>query len=179
MARTKFYLSPLNGIHPQTIPQLRLQPNRAINPGKTGHIQGLMSDSPFFFATVMGVTSIPWFRSYLSKRTQSVIINGVKSESMDVTCGVPHGSILGPQLFLLYINDLHVSVSSCKLALYADDSALIFSHKDAGVIANTLSFDLGVCKQCCATTSCLSMLEKPNVYCLVRQRKQIRLATFK
>ena len=95
----------------------------------------------------MGVTSIPWFRSYLSQRTQSVIINGIKSESMDVTCGVPQGSILGPQLFLLYINDLHVSVSSCKLALYADDSALIYSHRDAGVIANVLSFDLGICKQ--------------------------------
>ena len=63
---------------------------------------------------------------------------------MAITCGVPQGSILGPQLFLLYINDLHVSVSSCKLALYADDSALIYSHRDANVIADILSSDLGI-----------------------------------
>ena len=69
--------------------------------------------------------------------------NGVHSDFMHVTCGVPQGSILGPQLFLL---DSHFSISRCRLSLYADDSALVFSHKSLDVVANTLSVDLGDCK---------------------------------
>ena len=52
--------------------------------------------------------------------------------------------ILGPLLFLLYVNDMQISVS-CKLVLYADDSALIFSHTDWRIIQETLSSELGNC----------------------------------
>ena len=63
-----------------------------------------------------------------------------------MTCGVPQGSILGPQLFLIYINDMCISLD-CKLSLYADDSALLFAQKDASVIADRLSLELTRCKQ--------------------------------
>ena len=63
-----------------------------------------------------------WFESYLSGREQCVEVDGFKSEFFSVTYGVPQGSILGPQLFLIYINDLSISVD-CDLSLYADDSA--------------------------------------------------------
>ena len=92
----------------------------------------------------IGVTSIDWFQSYLSNRIQCVEVNGVRSEFLPITCGVPQGSILGPQLFLLYINDLSISVD-CQLSLYADDSALFFAHSDPSVIANRLSTELSSC----------------------------------
>ena len=59
------------------------------------------------------------------------------SEPKGVTCGVPQGSILGPLLFLLYVNDM-ASAVRCKLLLYADDSALIASGKIVADIESTL-----------------------------------------
>ena len=93
----------------------------------------------------VGVTSVSWFRSYLSDREQCVEVNGVRSDFLPITCGVPQGSILWPQLFLLYINDMCTSVE-CDLSLYADDSALIYSHSDPYFIARHLNAQLASCK---------------------------------
>ena len=71
----------------------------------------------------MGIGSVDWFRSYLTGRTQCVSVNGTDSGFMDVTCGVPQGSIWGPTLFLCYINDL--SYSQCHLSLYADGPMIV------------------------------------------------------
>ena len=71
--------------------------------------------------------SLKWFQSYLSNRKQYVTYNGVSSQVNNITCGVPQGSILGPLLFLLYINDLGKICSSTTSILFADDTNLFES----------------------------------------------------
>ena len=69
---------------------------------------------------------IEWISNYLTKRSQSVVINGSTSQPMTIKSGVPQGSVLGPLLFLIYISsicDLPLS-SRCRLVLYADDLVL-------------------------------------------------------
>jgi len=64
---------------------------------------------------------------YLENRSQRVKFNGVLSESIDVNFGVPQGSVLGPLLFLLYINDItEMMTADCSIRLFADD-ALIYA----------------------------------------------------
>jgi hypothetical protein len=71
-----------------------------------------------------------WIRSYLSNRQQYAFINGFKSEPLPITCGVPQGSILGPLLFLIYINDLPNFSNQLTSILFADDSNLFTDSKD-------------------------------------------------
>lgn len=96
--------------------------------------------------SAMGVTSLEWFRSYLFDRGQCTEVDGTRSCFLDVTCGVPQGSILGPTLFLCYVNDLASSLN-CRLSLYADDSALVFAGEKAADIASFLSNELSLCKK--------------------------------
>ncbi|CAB3992510.1 Hypothetical predicted protein [Paramuricea clavata] len=74
--------------------------------------------------------SINWFRSYLTGRNQCTSINGTLSSLLPVTCGVPQGSVLGPLLFLIYINDLQACLSTSSLMMYADDTCLTVSSND-------------------------------------------------
>lgn len=83
---------------------------------------------------------IIWIENYLKHRRQCVVLNGKASSYVDVTSGVPQGSVLGPLLFLIYINDISVGISS-SIRLFADDCVVyrkIKSEQDASQLQNDL-----------------------------------------
>ena len=83
-----------------------------------------------------------WFSSYLCNRKQYVSINGYNSDVLDITCGVPQGSILGPLLFLIYINDLHMAIKYCKVHHFTDDTNLLNFSTSITSINKQVHYDL-------------------------------------
>ena len=71
-----------------------------------------------------------WFSSYLSIRMQSNKIGPIVSSKVRTVCGVPQGSVLGPLLFLIYVNDMHRSSKKFDFYLFADDTNLLYAEKD-------------------------------------------------
>ena len=84
--------------------------------------------------------TISWYESYLAERHFTVEVANRVSKFSKISCGVPQGSILGPLLFLIYVNDMSQAVE-CDLYLYADDSCLLFQHKNVTEIKKQLTKD--------------------------------------
>ena len=80
---------------------------------------------------IRGVT-LKWFQSYLKNRKQYVTVNDHNSTFSKIVCRVPQGSILGPILFLIYINDLNLISNKLKSIMFADDTNLFMSDKSLG-----------------------------------------------
>ena len=83
-----------------------------------------------------------WIKSYLTNRKQFVSINGFNSKEVNMDYGVPQGSILGPLLFLIYINDLNYAIKFCTTRLFADDTCLIIKNKCLKQLKKHLNLDL-------------------------------------
>ena len=73
---------------------------------------------------------LKWFTSYLNNRKQYTVLQNFESELECVTYGVPQGSVLGPLLFLIYVNDIQYAITNAKIKLFADDTNLFFYSKD-------------------------------------------------
>ena len=126
----------------------------------------------------MGIDA-SWFQSYLTNRSQVVKCGGSFSESREITCGVPQGSILGPLLFLCYVNDMSISIDDdCKLILYADDSAILFSHADPRVISEKLGKVLENCSNWLVDNRLSLHLGKTECILFGPSRKLSRVSEF-
>ena len=87
-------------------------------------------------------SAFEWFRDYIHARTQFVSYNNHKSTLLEISCGVPQGSILGPLLFILYLNDIAFSTNFFKFIIYADDTNLLASHKNLPYLINHTNYEL-------------------------------------
>ena len=97
--------------------------------------------SKLFHYGIRGVSQ-NWFKSYLTNRSQYVSINGVNSETEHVKFGVPQGSVLGPLLFLIYINDLHQCIRFSTTRHFADDTNLLLNNSSLKKLKKQLNIDL-------------------------------------
>ena len=85
---------------------------------------------------------LEWFSSYLKGRSQVTQIGEHVSTKELNPCGVPQGSVLGPLLFLIYINDIHKSSDKLNFFLFADDTTLLFGHKNLKVLEQVVNSEL-------------------------------------
>ena len=88
-----------------------------------------------------GITGMPqeWIINYLFNRSQQVTFQNILSRPEPTVCGVLQGSILGPVLFILHIDDISTSLDQAKVVKYADDTVIFYSNKDAEVIQTFLN----------------------------------------
>ena len=93
---------------------------------------------------LFGIRGVPLclLGSYLKNRSQFVTLNGARSSTLSVTCGVPQGSILAPLLFLIYVDDMQFSSKLLKFVLFADDGNIFASAHNISTICCTLNTEL-------------------------------------
>jgi hypothetical protein len=78
-----------------------------------------------------------WFKNYLTDRVQFTTLNNAISTEAQITCGVPQGSVLGPLLFSIYVNDIPNAVPSATVKLFADDTNLFIARSSMPDLVTT------------------------------------------
>ena len=125
---------------------------------------------------VRGV-ALKWFESYLSNRKKFVSVNGVSLDLLNVTCGVPQGSVLGPLLFLIFINDLAVVSKTLKFYLFADDTNIYFDADKLEKIENVVNTELRKVNRCLILKKLALNSEKSNFvlfYTISKLHQEVR-----
>ena len=120
--------------------------------------------------------SLTWFRSYLQERKQSVKFKGSTSSTKPVTHGVPQGSILGPLLFITFMNDLPLHIES-KTNMYADDSSIQNHSKTVQGLNLKLNNDMKNCESWCKDNNMVINDTKTKTMLVTTYQKLTHLET--
>ena len=118
-----------------------------------------------------------WIQNYLSNRFQYVEYNDFCSQSNKIKCGVPQGSILGPLLFLLYINDLCNATEIGELILFADDTNLFYSHDDVSSLMSLINSKLSMLNEWFQANKLSVNISKTN-YIIFKPRRRKKIFDF-
>ena len=123
----------------------------------------------------MGITGKlhDWIKNYLTSRYQRTLTNNVISNQKLITCGVPQGSVLGPLLFIIYINDISKAIKNSKVSPYADDTVIYISHSDYLSAVHLIQSDLDSVHIWCDRNK-LTINCKKTKFCLYGMRFLIR-----
>ncbi len=113
---------------------------------------------------ILGIRGIAHelIKSYLNHRMQYVDVDGVSSDLLNITCGVPQGSVLGPLLFLLYVNDMHTSAKLLQFYLFADDTTIVFTSKDINHLLKIVNNELSKLAEWFSLNKLALNVEKTN-----------------
>ena len=117
-------------------------------------------------------SSQTWFKSYLHDRKQFVSVNGHSSSICKISCGVPQGSVLGPLLFLIFMNDLPNSSKLLKFFLFADDTNIYFQADDHTRLIRTVNTELKKVKVWMDCNKRALNIEKTNFVLFHSSRKK-------
>ena len=115
-----------------------------------------------------------WIKDYLSNRKQIVKYDQIRSSEKTVTCGVPQGSILGPLLFLIYINDLNNSTTKLSTILFADDTNLFCSDKDIHELESIVNAELTRVQEWLTLNQLTLNIKKSNFIIFKSHKKRLR-----
>ena len=114
------------------------------------------------FYGIRGVAK-EWISNYLSDRNQYVEIENFKSSVCKIECGVPQGSILGPLLYLIYVNDIPKATTG-NLLSFADDTSLYLSHSDVDILFQNANTEMNnLYEWFCANRLSLNAKQKRNL----------------
>ena len=114
-----------------------------------------------------------WFHSYLTQRVQFTLVNRFNSRLHLISHGVPQGSVLGPPLFIIFINDLHKSIRHSQMLHFADDANLLYINKSMKRIKKHINHDLSLISQCLGSNKVILNADKTELVIFSPKRKQI------
>jgi hypothetical protein len=120
-------------------------------------------------------STLKWFQNYFTDRSQKVILNNHLSSSCKLSVGVPQGSILGPTMFLIYINDLCQCLKLLKPILYADDTNLFHESKNLTADVSKINEDLTALDQWCKHNRLTINLEKTTYIIIKNQQNSFQM----
>ena len=114
-----------------------------------------------------------WFKDYFTGRKQFVQLGNIKSNVQNITCGVPQGSLIGPLMFLIYVNDMENAIKYGDIKMFADDTNIFYSGKDYNVIIKNIEEDLSILEKWFKVNKLAVNVKKCNYMNIQGRGKQI------